>query len=88
MYSTLFWLFAVIGFVAQILCCVMGKNRLIRFVPMGVIALIMAATLILGVLAGSFGLIAALVLLWQEVKVLAVTALGYGLWALVNYAKK
>ena len=88
MYSTLFWFFAVIGFVTQILCCVLGKNRLIRLVPMGVIALIMATTLILGVLVGSFGLIAALVLLWQEVKVLAVTALGYWLWALANYAKK
>lgn len=88
MFSTLFWLFAVIGFVAQILCCVLGNNRFVRLLPMGVIVLIMAATLLLGIFVGSFGFLAALVLLWQEVKVLAVTALGYGLWALVNYAKK
>ena len=88
MFSTFFWFFSVIGFVAQILCCVQGKNAFVRLLPMGVIVLIMAATLILGILVGDFGLIAALILMLKELKLLALTALGYGLWALVNYAKK
>lgn len=88
MFYNLFWILAVAGFVAQLLCCVYGKNRLLRLLPMGIMGLIIAVTLVLGITVNRVGLFVGLVLAWQELKILAFMALGYGLYRLVCYTKK
>lgn len=88
MYSVLFWFLAVGGFVAQILCCVYGRNKLIRLLPMAVMLVVMVGTVALGVGIGGMAWFAAFALVWNELKVLAVLALAYGLCALVKFAKK
>ena len=88
MYATIFWLLAIGGGIWQIFAAVNGKNKLRRLLPMLVWGAVMAATLVLGITVGSLGLAAALVLLWNEVKVLLVMAGAYGLVELVRFAKK
>ena len=88
MFSNLFWVLAVAGFVAQLLCCVYGRNRMIQLLPMGLMGLIMAATLLLGSTVGGLGFFAAFALAWNEGKILLFMALGYGLYRLVLFTKK
>jgi len=88
MYSVLFWFIAVFGGILQIVCSVYGKNKLHRLLPMGVWVVIMVATLIFGSIFGSLGLAAALILFWNELKVLLIMAAAYGLVALVDWTKK
>lgn len=88
MYSVIFWLIAAVGFVVQILCCVYGRNRLVRLLPMLAVGAIMVGTVVFGKIFGGLGLFAAFGLVWNELKVLAVMALGYILYALVSFAKK
>ena len=88
MFSTLFWILAVPGFVAQILCCVYGKNRIIQLLPMGIMGLIVVGTLVLGSTVGGLGFFAAFGLAWNELKILGLMAAGYGLYRLVLFTKK
>lgn len=88
MFSNLFWVLAVTGFVGQLLCCVYGKNRLIRLFPMLAVAGVMVLTLILGSTVGGLGFFAAFALAWNEGKILAFMAVGYGLYSLVMFTKK
>ena len=83
MFSNLFWVFAVAGFVAQILCCIFGKNRLTRLLPMVIVGLIMVCTVVFG----SMGIVS-MILLGVEFLLLAVLALAYGLCKLVLFTKK
>lgn len=88
MFSDLFWLLALLGFGIQIFCCIYAKNKLMRFLPMLVMGLIMAGTVIFGGAFGGLGLFAAFALVWNELKIAGMMLLGYGLYALVIFAKK
>ena len=88
MFSNLFWILAVAGFVGQLLCCVYGKTKWVRLLPLTLMAAVMLGTVVLGCTVGDFGLIAALVLAWNEAKILAFMAVGYGLYRLVLFTKK
>ena len=88
MFHNLFWILAVAGFVAQLLCCVYGKNRLIQLLPMGIMALAVVGTLILGTTVGGLGFFAAFAVAWNELKILIFMTAGYGLYRLVAFTKK
>lgn len=83
MLYNLFWVLAVIGFLAQIVCYIYGKNRLARLAPMLIVGVIMVCTAVLG----SMGFVSR-ALLVVELMLLAVTALGYALCRLVLFTKK
>lgn len=87
MYSVLFWLIAVFAGIGQILCSVRARNKFYRLLPMAVWGGVMAATLILGSTVGGLGLAAALVLVWNELKVLVIMAAAWGLVELVKFTK-
>lgn len=88
MFSNLFWILAAAGFVAQILCCVYGKKRIIQLLPIAIMGLIIAGTLVLGSTVGGLGFFAVFALAWNEVKILLLMAAGYGLYKLVLFTKK
>lgn len=83
MFSNAFWILAVIGFIAQILCCIYGKNKFIQMLPM----LIVGAVIVLTVILGSMGILS-MILLVTEILLLAVVAGAYALCKLVFFAKK
>lgn len=83
MFSNLFWIFAIVGFVAQIICYVYGKNLIIRILPMLAVGVVIACTVVFG----SMGLIS-VALIVVELMLLAVIALAYILCKLVFFAKK
>ena len=88
MFSNLFWILAVAGLVLQLLCCVYGKNRIVQLLPMGIMGVILAGTLILGSTVGGLGFFASIALAWNEGKILLLMAVGYGLYRLVSFTKK
>lgn len=83
MVSNLFWTMAIVGFIAQILCYIYGKNKIIQLAPM----LIMGGIMVLTVLGCSIKLLSVLLVV-IEGGILGVTALGYLLCKLVFFAKK
>ena len=87
MFSDLFWILAVAGFVVQLLCCVYVGNRWLKLAPMAIMGLIAAGTLILGSTIGGLGFFAAFALAWNELKILALMAMGYGLYRMVAFTK-
>ena len=87
MYTFIFWFLAIAGGILQTLCSIYGKSKLHRLLPMGIWLAAMAATLVLGITIGSLGLFAAMVLVWNEAKVLLVMAIAWGLVELVRFAK-
>lgn len=88
MYSVLFWFIAVFGGILQIICGIYGKNKLQRLLPLGGWVVIMIATLIFGSMFGTLGFAGALILFWNECKVLAIMAAAYGLVALVRWTRR
>lgn len=88
MFGNLFWLLGVAGLIAQILCCVYGRKRIIQLLPMGIMGLILLGTVVLGSTIGGLGFFAAVALAWNEVKILMLMVLGAGLYQLVMFTKK
>lgn len=83
MFSNLFWVFAIVGFIAQILCYVYGNNPVVRILPM----LALGAVIVCTAVFGSMGLIS-VALIVVELMLLAVIVLAYILCKLVFFAKK
>lgn len=83
MVSDLFWILAIVGFIAQILCCIYGRNPVHRLAPMLVMGGIMALTVV-----GCSIKLLSVILAVAEGLILAVMALGYLLCRLVFTTKK
>ena len=83
MFSNLFWIPAIVGFIAQSLCCIYGKNKLIRLLPMIIVGALIVCTAVF--ISGGW---VSRILLVVELMLLAVVALAYALCKLVLFAKK
>ena len=88
MFSGFFWLLAVIGLVSQIICYLFGKSKFIRILPMITVCAIVVLTLLIGIAAGGLGAVVSFALIWNEIKILVLTSLGYVICRIVMFAKK
>lgn len=81
------WVIAAAVFVAQLLCCIYSKNRIVRYLPIVLVVLVMVLTLVVGSSMGSAGLVGALLLMLPAGKSLLMAVLALGLYKLVLYTK-
>lgn len=81
------WLFAVIGFIVQLLSCIHGKSGMGRALPLLIAGTVTGLTLLLGLTSGFFGLAIGMVLFWTELKILFAMGLAWVIYKLVLFTK-
>lgn len=81
------WLFAVIGFIVQLLSCIHGKSGMGRGLPLLIAGTVTGLTLLLGLTSGFFGLAIGMVLFWAELKILFAMGLAWVIYKLVLFTK-
>lgn len=76
------WTAAMLVFIAQLLCCILVDGRGKKYLPTGIVAVLMVFT----VLGGSFGIISAVFLVF-EAKLLLMGGLAIGIYQLANWIR-